>query len=182
MSLIERFVLVDTRLRIVKDRQHEERQRKLEEIKAQAMAAQKYKEQKEDERRRRLEELRIRDEAKRRQVEERKRAITDAEKNRLEFIIKRNSERDQRMEVRRRNERSNPVFAFGSSTPRMLEPMDMNVSFWGHRKATSIQNISASTSSATSSLTRRQSERDLDIGNKKRATSATGLERSCESK
>lgn len=43
---------------MVKDRQNEERQRKLEELKNQALAAQKYREQKEDERKRRMEELR----------------------------------------------------------------------------------------------------------------------------
>lgn len=43
---------------MVKDRQNEERQRKLEELKNQAIAAQKYREQKEDERKRRMEELR----------------------------------------------------------------------------------------------------------------------------
>lgn len=48
----------EERLRMVKDRQNEERQRKLEELKNQAIAAQKYREQKEDERKRRMEELR----------------------------------------------------------------------------------------------------------------------------
>lgn len=173
------FVSVDkeARLRSVKDRQNEERQKKLEEIKAQALAAQRFKEQKEEERRRRLEELRVRDDVRRQQVEERKRAINDAERDRLESILRRNQEREQRIEAKRRNEKSNIVFAFGSSTPRMLDPTDLSVSFWGHRRATSIQNITCS----TSSLTRRQSERDLDVGNKKRATSATGLERSGES-
>ncbi|CAH1965234.1 unnamed protein product [Acanthoscelides obtectus] len=190
-----RRILVDkeTRLRILKDRQNEERQRKLEEIKAQALAAQKFKEQKEAERRKRLEELRLKDEQRRLQVdpklssrnssndavkvEEKKRAINEAERNRLEFILKRNQEREQRIEAKKRNERSSAVFAFGSSTPRMLEPSDLTVSFWGNRRATSIQNI---TSAAQPSLTRRQSERDLDLAGKKRATSATGLERSTD--
>ncbi|CAH1965238.1 unnamed protein product [Acanthoscelides obtectus] len=167
----------ETRLRILKDRQNEERQRKLEEIKAQALAAQKFKEQKEAERRKRLEELRLKDEQRRLQVEEKKRAINEAERNRLEFILKRNQEREQRIEAKKRNERSSAVFAFGSSTPRMLEPSDLTVSFWGNRRATSIQNI---TSAAQPSLTRRQSERDLDLAGKKRATSATGLERSTD--
>ncbi|KAG5890109.1 hypothetical protein JTB14_005242 [Gonioctena quinquepunctata] len=169
----------DTRIRSLKDRQNEERQRKLEEIKAQALAAQRFKEQKEHERRRRLEEMRVKDEARRYQVEERKKAINDAERDRLEFILRRNQDREQRIDTKRRNERSSAVFAFGSSTPRMLEPTDLTPSFWGHRRATSIQNITSSTNSA-SSYTRRQSERDLDAGNKKRATSATGLERTGE--
>ncbi|KAJ8983318.1 hypothetical protein NQ317_010857 [Molorchus minor] len=167
----------EARLRNLKDRQNEERQKKLEEIKAQAFAAQRFKEQKEHERRKRLEDLRVKDDVKRQQVEERKRAINEAERDRLESILRRNQEREHRIEARKRNERSNIVFAFGSSTPRMLDPTDMTVSYWGHRRATSIQNIACS----TTSLTRRQSERDLDVGNKKRATSATGLERSGES-
>nr|XP_023020037.1 ensconsin-like isoform X2 [Leptinotarsa decemlineata] len=171
----------DTRLRTLKERQNEERQRKLEEIKAQAFAAQRFKEQKEQERRRRLEDLRLKDDVKRHQVEERKRAIHEAERDRLESIIKRNQEREHRLDTKKKHERSNIVFAFGSSTPRMLEPSDMTMSFWGHRRATSIQNITCSSNSA-SSLTRRQSERDFDVGNKKRATSATGLERTGEGK
>ncbi|XP_049817920.1 MAP7 domain-containing protein 1-like isoform X3 [Aethina tumida] len=167
----------ELRLRNLKERQNEERQRKLEEIKAQALAAQRYKEQQEQERRRRTEEMRLKEEARRAQVEERKRAIDDAERDRLQSIMRRNTEREARIEAKRRNEKSNIVFAFGSSTPRMLDPIDPSVSFWGQRRATSTQNIPLTSSS---SLTRRQSERDLDFGNKKRATSAGGLERSGE--
>ncbi|KAL1493363.1 hypothetical protein ABEB36_011432 [Hypothenemus hampei] len=169
----------ETRLRTFKERQNEERQKKLEEIKAQALAAQKFKEQKEQERRRRLEEMRLKDDVRRHQVEERKRAINEAERDRLESILRRNQEREARIEARKRNERSNIVFAFGSSTPRMLDPTDVTVSFWGYRRATSTQNITSTTSSG-SSLTRRQSERDLENGSKKRATSAGGLERTGE--
>ncbi|CAG9759886.1 unnamed protein product [Ceutorhynchus assimilis] len=165
----------EARLRTFKERQNEERQKKLEEIKAQALAAQRFKEQKEQERRRRLDEMRIKDDSRRHQVEERKRAINDAERDRLESIIRRNQEREARIETRKRHERSNIVFAFGSSTPRMLDNTDASLSYWGQRRATSIQNI---TSTATpSNLTRRQSERDLDAASKKRATSAGGSDR-----
>lgn len=164
----------------VKERQNEERQKKLEEIKAQALAAQRFKEQKEFERRRRLEDLKVKEDQKRVQVEERKRAIIQAEQDRLESILKRNQEREVRIESKRRNERSNAVFAFGSSTPRMLDPTDLSSSFWGQRRATSIQNITSA--SLSTNLTRRQSERDLDGGSKKRATSAGGLERSIDGK
>lgn len=167
----------EARLKSVKERQNEERQKKLEEIKAQALAAQRFKEQKEEERRRRIEDLKQKDDSRRVQVEEKRRAIDEAEKKRFEYILKKNQEREQRIEIKKRNERSNAVFAFGSSTPRNLEPVDPNVSFWGQRKATSIQNISSCATTAANALTRRQSERELDVGNKKRATSATGLER-----
>lgn len=166
----------------MKERQNEERQKKLEEIKAQAFAAQKFKDQKEEERRRRLEDLRNKDDSRRTQVEEKRKAINEAEKKRFEYIMKKSQDREQRIEIKKKNERSNAVFAFGSSTPRNLEPADLSVSFWGQRKATSIQNISSCATTAANALTRRQSERELDVGNKKRATSATGLERSAESK
>lgn len=118
--------------------------------------------------------MRIKENCRRQQVEERKKAINEAERNRLESILKRNEEREARIEARRRNERSS-VFAFGSSTPRMLEPIDSTIgSFWGARKATSTHNIALNNATP---LTRRQSERELDGGSKKRATSAGGLER-----
>lgn len=86
----------DVRLKIVKEKQNEERQRKLEEIKAQAFAAQRFKEQKEHERRQRLEEMRIKEDIRRQQVEERKKAINDAERDRLESILRRNQQRENR--------------------------------------------------------------------------------------
>jgi MAP7 domain-containing protein 1 len=49
------------RVKLVRDRQNEERQRKLEELRQQALAAQRFREQREEERRRRIEELRTRD-------------------------------------------------------------------------------------------------------------------------
>ncbi|GJQ66824.1 hypothetical protein Trydic_g18589 [Trypoxylus dichotomus] len=164
------------RLKSVKDRQHEERKKKLEEMQEQAMALQRFKEKKETERRQRMDELKQKEEVKRQLVEDRKRAINDAERDRLESILKRNQEREARIEAKKRNERHSMVFAFGSSTPRMLQPTDSVGSFWGHRRATSTQNITT----AAAPLTRRQSERELDGGIKKRATSAGGLERSVE--
>lgn len=167
----------EVRIRTFKERQNEERQKKLEEMKKQAMAAQQFKEQKEYERRQRLEEIRSKEDSRRLQVEERKKAINEAERDRLDAILKRNHEREARIESKRRNERSSMVFAFGSSTPRILGPTESTPSFWGHRRATSTQNI---TYTAAAPLTRRQSERELDGGSKKRATSAGGLERSGE--
>lgn len=129
------------------------------------------------ERKLRMDELKQKEEVKRQLVEDRKKAINEAEKDRLESILKRNQEREARIEAKKRNERHSIVFAFGSSTPRMLQPTDSVGSFWGHRRATSTQNI---TTVAAAPLTRRQSERELDGGMKKRATSAGGLERSVE--
>ncbi|KAK0162036.1 hypothetical protein PV327_008410 [Microctonus hyperodae] len=49
------------RVKLVRDRQNEERLRKLEELKQQALSAQRFREQREVERRRRIDELRSRD-------------------------------------------------------------------------------------------------------------------------
>ncbi|XP_037036276.1 ensconsin isoform X3 [Bradysia coprophila] len=167
----------EDRLRIVKDRQNEERQRKLEELKNQAIAAQKYREQKEDERKRRMEELRHKELDRKQQVDERKKAIMDAERERREYILRKNQERDMRLETKKRHERGSIAFAFGSSTPRLLEPLDSGTvspsQYWGHRRSTSISNVTFS----GAPLSRRSSERELSDGPKKRATSAGGLDR-----
>ncbi|XP_016766234.2 MAP7 domain-containing protein 1 isoform X4 [Apis mellifera] len=163
------------RAKLVRERQNEERQRKLEELRQQAFAAQRFREQREEERRRRIDELRSRDNDRRNQVEERKRLICEAERERREAILRKNQEREARIEAKKKNERSHIVFAFGSSTPRMLEPADTGGStFWGTRRATSTTNVMMF--SAAQPLTRRSSERELD-GSKKRATSAGGLDR-----
>ncbi|XP_039484752.1 ensconsin isoform X7 [Drosophila santomea] len=162
----------EEKLKYARDRQNEERHRKIEELRAQAEAAQRYREQKEEERRRRIEEIRTRDTEKRHQVEERKKAIFEAEKERREYILKKNQERESRIEYRKRDKNSNG-FAFGSSTPRLLDvPADYGLvspsTFWGQRRSTSISNV------AGASLTRRSSERELaDSGAKKRASSST---------
>ncbi|XP_030561065.1 ensconsin isoform X4 [Drosophila novamexicana] len=162
----------EEKLRYARDRQNEERQKKIEELRAQAEAAQKYREQKEEERRRRIEEIRVRDTEKRHQVEERKKAIIEAEKERREFILKKNQERESRIETKRRD-RNSIAFAFGSSTPRLLDvPADYGLvspsTFWSQRRSTSISNV------AGASLSRRSSERELaDSGAKKRASSST---------
>ncbi|XP_039429656.1 MAP7 domain-containing protein 1 isoform X13 [Culex pipiens pallens] len=169
----------EERIKQTKERQNEERQRKLEELKAQALAAQKFREQKEEERRRRMEDLRRRENDRRSQVEERRRAIQEAENERRQYILQKNQERDQRMDAKRRNERSSIQFAFGSSTPRMIETSDSGMcsSFWAHRRATSITNVAYT----GAPLTRRSSERELTDGSsKKRATSASGLDRSTD--
>lgn len=52
--------------------------------------------------------------------------------NNIAFYVQ---EREHRMESKRRNERSNIVFAFGSSTPRMLDPKDnSSSSYWTARR------------------------------------------------
>ncbi|XP_050523642.1 MAP7 domain-containing protein 2-like isoform X4 [Daktulosphaira vitifoliae] len=171
----------EERLRLVREKHDEERQRKLEELKQQALAVQRYREQKEEERKRRLEEMRTRDLERRQQVEERKRLLFEAEREKREAILKKNQEREARIESKKRNERSSIVFAFGSSTPRMLEPSETGGSYWASRRATSTSNVMMlSTIAPMGPLTRRSSERELnDCSGKKRAASAGGLSNHC---
>ena len=100
----------------------------------QALATQKFREQQEEERRRRMEEQRLRDLERRTQVEERKKAILEAERERREAMLRRSEDRGIRQELKRRNERGSIAFAFGSSTPRMLEPVDGCSTYWGSRR------------------------------------------------
>ncbi|XP_045114325.1 MAP7 domain-containing protein 1-like isoform X3 [Portunus trituberculatus] len=175
----------EERLRQLRDRQQLEKQQKLEELKEHAAAAQRFREQQENERRKRLEEMRMRDADRRQQVEERKKIIQQAEQDRREAVIRKNihdpcfphQEREQRLESKRRNERSNIVFAFGSSTPRMLDPKDnSNSSYWASRRATSTTNVHM----VDGSLARRASECGETDLSRKRATSAHGLDRKPE--
>lgn len=65
------FIFLDNReekLRLVRERQAEERQRRLEELKKHALEAQQLREQKEIERRKRMEELRQKENERRSQV------------------------------------------------------------------------------------------------------------------
>lgn len=71
----------EERLRQIKDQQNLERQRKLDELKAQAIAAQKYREQKEEERKRRIDEMRMRENDKRQQVTQQPCEITPKHSN-----------------------------------------------------------------------------------------------------
>lgn len=114
------------------------------------------------------------------QVEDRKKAIMDAERERREYILRKNQDRDARLDIKRRSERSSISFAFGSSTPRLLDPVEVSIvaptgSYWNNRRSTSISNVSYG--NGATQLSRRSSERELSDGAKKRATSAGGLDR-----
>lgn len=112
----------EERLRLVKERQQEQRARRLQELEQQAQAAQHYREQLEEERRRRIEEMRQRDHERRLQVEERKRLIWEADHERKEAMLKRNMEREGKLDARRSTaNRMSMSFAFGSSTPRTFD-------------------------------------------------------------
>ncbi|XP_048477935.1 MAP7 domain-containing protein 2 isoform X5 [Plutella xylostella] len=160
------------RARLARERRESEQRRRLEELRAHAAAAQAQREKRDEDRRRRQAEARARDDDRRVQVEERKRAIWEASISRREALLQREREREQRLE-RSRAARSapRPAFAFGSSTPRLLEPVDTAGFFWAARSTNPIdqmnffESLAASTTNvmfASAPLTRRASALQLD--------------------
>lgn len=73
-------------MRQTRERQAEERIKKLEEIKSAAIQAQKFREVQEEERRRKIEEIKAKDIERRHLVEERKKQIWEAEKVMVQML------------------------------------------------------------------------------------------------
>ncbi|CAG4954836.1 unnamed protein product [Parnassius apollo] len=173
------------RSRLARERREAEQRKRLDELRAHAAAAQAQREKRDEERRRRQAEQRARDDDRRQQaeqrvkdndrrlqVEERKRAIWEASVSRREALLQREKERADRLE-RARAARSTPrpAFAFGSSTPRLLEPVDSAGFFWAARSTNPLdqmnffESLAASTTNvmfASAPLTRRASALQLD--------------------
>ncbi|XP_028157969.1 ensconsin-like isoform X2 [Ostrinia furnacalis] len=147
------------RARLARERREAEQRKRLDELRAHAAAAQAQREKRDEERRRRQAEQRAKDDDRRVQVEERKRAIWEASISRREALLQRERDRTERLE-RARAARSapRPAFAFGSSTPRLLEPLDSAGFFWAARRAASTTNVMF----ASAPLTRRASALQLD--------------------
>ncbi|KAJ0172373.1 hypothetical protein K1T71_012346 [Dendrolimus kikuchii] len=147
------------RARLARERREAEQRKRLDELRAHAAAAQAQREKRDEERRKRQAEQRAKDDDRRLQVEERKRAIWEASISRREALVQRERDRAERLE-RQRAARSapRPAFAFGSSTPRLLEPLDSAGFFWAARRAASTTNVMF----ASAPLTRRASALQLD--------------------
>ncbi|XP_035231240.1 calponin homology domain-containing protein DDB_G0272472-like isoform X5 [Stegodyphus dumicola] len=156
----------EERIRHFREQQEEERLRKLKDLEQQFLLAKKHREQQEEERKRKIEEARIREMERRQQVEERKRQIWEAEQERKEAILRRNMEREARIEARRNAQRNSQCFAFGSSTPRTF---DLDLAAIGVGR-----NVNQGTVLMSSVSGRRSEERDLGPP---RATSACSLDR-----
>nr|XP_026497462.1 MAP7 domain-containing protein 2-like isoform X7 [Vanessa tameamea] len=160
------------RARLARERREAEQRKRLDELRAHAAAAQAQREKRDEDRRRRQAEQRAKDDDRRLQVEERKRAIWEASISRREALLQRERDRTERLE-RARAARSapRPAFAFGSSTPRLLEPVDSAGFFWAARSTNPIdqmnffESLAASTTNvmfASAPLTRRASALQLD--------------------
>ncbi|XP_026318226.1 MAP7 domain-containing protein 1-like isoform X2 [Hyposmocoma kahamanoa] len=160
------------RARLARERREAEQRKRLDELRAHAAAAQAQREKRDEERRRRQAEQRARDDDRRQQVEERKRAIWEASVSRREALLQRERDRTERLE-RARAARFSPrtAFAFGSSTPRLLEPVDSTGFFWAARSTNPIdqinffESLAASTTNvmfASAPLTRPASALQLD--------------------
>lgn len=147
------------RSRLARERREAEQRKRLDELRAHAAAAQAQREKRDEDRRRRQAEQRAKDDDRRQQVEERKRAIWEASISRREALLQREKDRAERME-RARAARSSPrpAFAFGSSTPRLLDPLDSAGFFWAARRAASTTNVMFT----SAPLTRRASALQLD--------------------
>ena len=112
------------------------------------------------------------------QVEERKKAILEAERERREAMLRRSEDRGLRLEQRRRQERGSIGFAFGSSTPRMLDPVDApsSSSYWGSRRATSTTDVMTQSCHAGRPTHDAGHGRSAAHGSAKRASSVFGLD------
>merc|ERR1712008_278644 len=84
----------EERVRKIREAQEEERNKKIDELKSHAAQQQKFREIQEVERRKRFEDQRARDSEKFIQVEERRRAIESAERERRGALLKKNQERE----------------------------------------------------------------------------------------
>ncbi|XP_050681464.1 capping protein inhibiting regulator of actin dynamics-like isoform X2 [Leptidea sinapis] len=160
------------RARLARERREAEQRKRLDELRAHAAAAQAQREKRDEEKRRRQAEQRARDDDRRHQVEERKRAIWEASISRREALLQREKDRTERLERARAGRSApRPAFAFGSSTPRLLEPLDSAGFFWAARSTNPVdqmnffESLAASTTNvmfASAPLTRRASALQLD--------------------
>ncbi|GIY29316.1 uncharacterized protein CDAR_399881 [Caerostris darwini] len=156
----------EEKIRIFREQQEEERLKRMRDLEQQFMQSKKHRELQEEERRRRIEEARVKELERRQQVEERKRQIWEAEQERKEAILRRNMEREARIEARRNAQRNSACFAFGSSTPRTF---DLDLAAIGMGRSMNAGSV------LMSSVSRRSEEREL--GPPPRATSACSLDR-----
>ncbi|XP_054714415.1 ensconsin-like [Uloborus diversus] len=156
----------EERIRIFREQQEEERLKRLKDLEQQFLQSKKHREQQEEERKRKIEEARVRELERRQQVEERKRQIWEAEQERKEAILRRNMEREARIEARRNAQRNSQCFAFGSSTPRSF---DLDLAAIGIGRNTGQGSVLMSSVSS-----RKSEERELGPP---RATSACSLDR-----
>ena len=147
----------------------------------QAMQQQKYRELQEVERKKRMEDLRARENDKFAQVEERRRAIESAERDRRESLLRKNQEREEKIVAKRRAQNSNTHFAFGSCTPRLAYPVTRTDSGSDILVTRSPSQLMSQSMYGTNKE-RRSAEREVGNGGAKRATSAHGLDQDLDGK
>ena len=138
----------------------------------QAMQQQKFREQQETERRKRLDEQRARDHDKFVQVEERRKAIENAERERRSALLKKNQEREDKIIAKKKSSLKETQFAFGSCTPRMGYPVARTDS------VTEVARSSSSMLMSQSMYSQRQSAERESGTTAQRATSVHGLDKS----
>ena len=124
-------------------------------------------------------ESRAKEQEKRSQIEERRKALEKADRERREALMQRNIERGERLENRRKSQSNTLTFAFGSSTPRMVDPKP-DVEGGAKRSASSI-NVHGNLMTQ-SMYVRRSAERETSEGrlksSGKKSSSVYGLDKS----
>lgn len=98
------------------------------------MTAQRSGDQKAHERQQRMEENRVKEEIRPQNAEQRKKAINDAERGRLDSAFKLNMEREDKIQTKKNklNERSSMVrICFSTLEAEYLDPTDSTTTFWG---------------------------------------------------
>ncbi|KAG1714819.1 Reticulocyte-binding protein 2 a [Nymphon striatum] len=116
------------RVRLAKERQQEERHKKLDEIKQAALAHDNYRHQCEEDRRKRIDETKNKENDRIHAVQERRKQILDAEMDRREALLRRKMEREVKLEAKKNAQRNAISFAFGSAAPRLYESYEMKSS------------------------------------------------------
>jgi len=106
----------EERLKILKERQNEERLRKLEELKLNALQADRIREEQDSKRRKHFEEIGKKEDERRRQAEERRRLLDEERQATLQSKWE-----SKKIALAKAQERTRPVFAFGSCTPRLVD-------------------------------------------------------------
>lgn len=126
-----------------------------------------------------MEEQRARENDKFAQVEERRKAIENAEKERRESLLRKNLEREEKIFAKKKSLQNSSHYAFGSCTPRMGYALTRTDSASGGDVMRSSTSSMMMSQSMYNSNPRRSSERETSAGNSsyKRASSAHGLDK-----
>ncbi|KAK2179303.1 hypothetical protein NP493_497g02029 [Ridgeia piscesae] len=124
----------EEKVRLAREKQEEERRRKIEEFRESNQRAADFRRKQEDERQRKILEARQKELDRRMTVEERRKKLFQEENvsgrgcrgERKQAILRKTAERESKLSQHRSSSRQHAIFGFGSSVPRMSDPLDAN--------------------------------------------------------